>query len=81
MVDIKSLNKAELEEEFKNIGLPKFRAGQVYDWMHVKLARSFDDMTNISKDLRAKLAENYVYTYTITMFVAHEYTFNQIPIS
>ena len=62
MVDIKSLNKAELEEEFKNIGLPKFRAGQVYDWMHVKLARSFDDMTNISKDLRSKLAENYIYT-------------------
>ncbi len=62
MVDIKSLSKSELEEEFKNIGLPKFRAGQVYDWMHVKLARSFDEMTNISKDLRQTLADTYEYT-------------------
>ena len=62
MVDIKSLTKAELEEEFASKDLKKFRAGQVYDWMHVKLARSFDEMTNLSKDLRTRLADEYDYT-------------------
>ena len=62
MVDIKSLTKAELEEEFASKDLKKFRAGQVYDWMHVKLARSFDEMTNLSKDLRMRLADEYDYT-------------------
>ena len=62
MVDIKSLTKAELEEEFASKDLKKFRAGQVYDWMHVKLARSFDEMTNLSKDLRMRLAGEYDYT-------------------
>lgn len=62
MVDIKSLSKTELEIEFKKKGLQKFRAGQVYDWMHVKLARSWDEMTNLSKDLRKTLAEEYQYT-------------------
>ena len=62
MVDIKSLTKAELEDEFVSKGLQKFRAGQVYDWMHVKLARSFDEMTNLSKDLRTRLGSEYEYT-------------------
>ena len=62
MVDIKSLTKAELEDEFALKDLKKFRAVQVYDWMHVKLARSFDEMTNLSKDLRARLNEEYEYT-------------------
>ena len=71
MVDIKSLNKAELEEEFKNIGLPKFRAGQVYDWMHVKLVRDIDEMTNLSKDNRAKLAASYCVGYEDPADAAH----------
>ena len=62
MVDIKSLNKAELKEEIKSKGIPGFRADQLYDWMHVKLARSFDEMTNISKDLRSVLSQEYEYT-------------------
>jgi 23S rRNA (adenine2503-C2)-methyltransferase len=62
LVDIKSLTKAELEDEFVSKGLQKFRAGQVYDWMHVKLARSFDEMTNLSKDLRTRLSNEYEYT-------------------
>ena len=62
MIDIKSLTKAELEDEFALKDLKKFRAVQVYDWMHVKLARSFDEMTNLSKDLRARLNEEYDYT-------------------
>lgn len=49
---------AELTEEFTALGEPKFRAGQVYTWLH-RGARSFDEMTNLSKPLREKLAQNY----------------------
>ena len=49
---------AELTEEFTALGEPKFRAGQVYTWLH-RGARSFDEMTTLSKPLREKLAQNY----------------------
>ncbi|MBE5860162.1 MAG: 23S rRNA (adenine(2503)-C(2))-methyltransferase RlmN [Butyrivibrio sp.] len=55
MTDIKSLDLNELKEYMKGIGEAPFRAGQLYDWMHVKMARSFDEMTNLSKNLREKL--------------------------
>ena len=58
MKDIKSMTLAELTEEFTALGEPKFRAGQVYTWLH-RGARSFDEMTNLSKPLREKLAQNY----------------------
>ena len=48
MKDIKSMTKKELEEELLAMGEKAFRAGQLYQWMHVKLARSFDEMTNLS---------------------------------
>ena len=62
MVDIKTFDKNELAEEFKSMGLPGFRAGQVYDWMHVKLVRDFDEMTNIPLSLREALKEKYEFT-------------------
>ena len=65
-MDIKSLNKEELKNELSSLGLPKFRSDQIYQWMHVKLVTSYDEMTNISKDLRAKLEAEYPLT-TITM--------------
>ena len=52
---------AELRGEFAELGEPAFRAGQVYRWMHTGV-RSFDGMTNLSKALRAKLAERYTLT-------------------
>ena len=58
--DIASMNFDELSLEFKELGLPKFRATQVYDWLHKKGAVSFGEMTNISKDLIAKLNDNFV---------------------
>lgn len=58
-LDIKSMTLDELQTECKTMGLPKFRAGQIYSWLHQKHAESFDEMTNLSKDLRAKLAERY----------------------
>lgn len=59
MIDIKSLNFEELNNEIVSIGLPKFRCSQIYSWLHEKGVASFDEMTNLSKDLRLKLAENY----------------------
>ncbi len=58
--DIVSMNFEELSSEFKGMGLPKFRATQVYDWLHKKCVASFEEMTNISKDLKAKLNDNFV---------------------
>lgn len=58
-VDIKSLTIEELKQELTGMGEKAFRAGQIYEWMHVKLVRSFDEMTNLSKDLRDKLAERF----------------------
>lgn len=57
--DIRSMDLDELKEYFAKIGEKPFRAGQVYDWLHVKLAASFDEMTNISKDLREKLKQEW----------------------
>ena len=48
----------EIASEFKALGLPGYRAKQVFSWMS-RGVHSFDEMTDLSKDLRAKLAENY----------------------
>lgn len=55
MTDIKSMNAAEMAAYFKELGEPAFRAGQVFKWLH-RGARSFEEMTNLSKALREKLA-------------------------
>ena len=60
--DLKSLSLTELTEELNNLGEKAFRAKQIYQWMHEKLARSYDEMTNISKALKEKLEANFVYT-------------------
>lgn len=57
--DIKSLNTEQLLEEVLRMGEKKFRAAQIYDWIHVKLADSFEEMQNLPKALRNQLAENY----------------------
>lgn len=59
MTDIKSLTFEELNNEIISLGLPKFRTGQIYSWLHEKGVSSFYEMSNLSKDLRQKLNENY----------------------
>lgn len=59
MVDIKSLNFNELDSRFKEMGLPSFRTKQVYQWLHKSGVTAFDEMTNLSLDLRNKLKESY----------------------
>ena len=58
--DIASYNLSELEAELKEMGLPKFRAKQIYDWIHKKGVTNFSEMTNISKDLISELNDNFV---------------------
>ncbi len=60
--DLKSLTREELTAEITALGEKPFRAGQLYQWMHQKLARDYDDMTNLPKALRETLRERYGYT-------------------
>ncbi len=63
--DIKSLNLEELENLITQMGEPKFRASQIFKWLHIG-AESFDEMTDISKNLRQKLEEScYIATLSI----------------
>lgn len=50
----------ELGIALKEMGLPKFRTAQIYDWLHNKCVSSFEEMTNISKELINKLNDNFV---------------------
>lgn len=61
-IDIKSLNLEELTDELVSHGEKAFRAKQMYEWMHVKLARSFDEMTNLSRSFRELSAQRYSFT-------------------
>ena len=60
--DIRSFTYEELLAEVKEMGEKPFRAGQLYQWMHQKLAGDFDEMTNLSRTFREALKERYTYT-------------------
>lgn len=60
--DIKSLDYQELQEYVKTLGEKPFRAKQLYQWMHEKLAGSFQEMTNLSGAFRARLEEETTLT-------------------
>ena len=57
--DIRAYTYEQLAAEMEQIGEKKFRAKQIYEWLHVKLADSFEEMTNLSKALREKLKAEY----------------------
>ena len=57
--DIASLNWEELQRELLEAGEKKFRASQIYEWIHKKGAEDFSEMTNLSKALREKLEQNF----------------------
>ena len=59
MTDIKSMNLTEMAAYFKELGEPAFRAKQVFQWLH-RGVFSFDEMTNLSKPLREKLAASCI---------------------
>lgn len=58
--DLRSMNYDELSNEIISLGFPKFRVNQIFSWVHEKCVNSFDEMTNISKNMRLKLSENYI---------------------
>lgn len=57
--NIRHLSLDELGNYFEKIGEKKFRVKQVHEWIWQKHAHSFEDMTNLSKDLRNKLAAEF----------------------
>lgn len=61
MTDLKSMTPEEMETLLKGWGEPSFRAGQVFTWLH-RGVTSFDEMSNLPKALRAKLAGECILT-------------------
>ena len=59
MKNIKDYDLEELKQEIENIGEKKFRAEQIFKWLYQEKVKSFDEMTNLSLNLREKLKENY----------------------
>ena len=57
--DVRAYGYEELQAELTALGEKPFRAKQVYDWLHVKLADRFEEMTNLSKALRERLDREY----------------------
>jgi len=57
--DIKSMSLQELEDWLRERGEPKFRAGQIFRWLHKKNVASFLEMTDQSAALRGVLVENF----------------------
>src|SRR5438876_5224478 len=58
-VHILSLDLPALESWCRTVGLPPFRAKQILDWIYKKQADSFESMSNLPKQLRAKLAQEF----------------------
>ena len=59
MRDLKSMTLEELELAVKELGEKKFRAKQIFEWFHKRLASSLDEMNNLPKNLKEKLQEKY----------------------
>ena len=59
MKNIKDYNLDELKKELEGLGEKPFRAEQIFKWLYVDKVKSFDDMTNLSLDLREKLKQSY----------------------
>ena len=60
--DLRSMDLEEMTALCQELGEPKFRAGQLFDWVHQKGVASFQEMTNLSKALRQKLEETCTLT-------------------
>ena len=60
MKNIKDYNIDELKKELQNMGEKPFRAEQIFKWLFQDKVKSFDEMTNLSLELREKLKQNYM---------------------
>lgn len=59
-IDIKSLTPEELTQAVLEMRLPKFRAKQIFEWLHKKSAEDFDEMSNIGKNLKEQLNQTFL---------------------
>ena len=59
MKNIYGLTLEEIEEYFVNNGSKKFHALQLFEWLYVKRVESFDEMSNLSNDIRTKLSNDF----------------------
>ena len=59
MKNIKDYNLEELKQELTSLGEKPFRAEQIFKWLYIEKVHSFDEMTNLSIELREKLKQNY----------------------
>ena len=59
MKNIKDYNLDELTKELEKLGEKKYRAEQIFKWLYVERVKSFDEMTNLSLELREKLKSNF----------------------
>ena len=57
--DIKEFSREKLSLWFEENGIKPYRAGQIFKWIYIKNADSFDSMTDISKDIRQLLNEKF----------------------
>ena len=57
--DIRSMTLAELTDTLTDMGEKKFRGKQIFSWLHSRHAASFDEMTDLSRELRKKLEETF----------------------
>lgn len=58
-IDLKSYTYQQMEKLTAEMGLPRFRAGQIFGWLHEKRVSDFDEMTNLPAALRSQLAEKF----------------------
>ena len=77
-MNIKSMTLPEMQAALKELGQPAFRAKQIYTWLH-KGVRSYDEMTNLSKDLRALLAEKYPSERAVTREIINLTAIRNLP--
>ena len=63
MIKIDDLSFEELKETVLKINEPKFKATQIFDWIHNKMVDSFDDMSNLSQKTKTELKKEYEFTY------------------
>lgn len=64
MTDIRDMSQEELIVVMEEIGEPRFRAKQLHEWLHKHQVSDYDQMTNLSKALREKLAQAYPLSQT-----------------
>ncbi|WP_373522930.1 23S rRNA (adenine(2503)-C(2))-methyltransferase RlmN, partial [Aquiflexum sp.] len=69
--DIRKFTLEQLEEFFIAHGEKKFRAKQVYEWLWNKSLKNFDDMSNISKETREMLKENFTINHILVDLMQH----------